>query len=540
MKSVKERENNVNSACNVVSLQSNDGETEKKSIRDKDLIINLDSDVQSCDNSENDVKKTFSPNPYNFEQDIEKLIEVSKQFQTEYENEKAQVVDDDGDNILNIQILTSNSNSLRRQKTPATEIRTPENDNDNYYFSKRSSRKENVHSLRTSTSKGNKTFTPILPNSGQFGTGIIRPTPKKHSCVKTNRTTSVGRSHRTVWNIRPYTTSYYNFDRIHPDLKLVEDGYSIIPKRIHKETTEMAHKTEAERKRPLLNEGLTWHEFLERSNVYSAKSVQSLYGNVKTQTTSTQTVIPESIPPNVNELNKIQKYILPQLNIRAECCVQRIPEVSIAPNGFRRTMKSNIKLVEIIYEGRDSKVQDMEEPMQQSEQSADRVRQEKHLKTVEPLMDFDSDPEHIPSEVSGNEKPSESKILETTTSKTSSDSHGYDSSLEESISLNISRLSAITDHEIMKKSLKDAGVQTHKLKRFAKTRKEIDGQFTIMTSSDYSDYQYNGKYFVALLTFSQIGNVSFTSSHSTLQQSIFASLNKRRMMYSYRHFRLMN
>lgn len=503
---MKNAKKNINSACNVFSLQSHGA------IRDSDLIINLTSDVESCEieRKENDINKTFLPNEYNFEQDIEKLIEVSKQFQTDYENEKIRkvscVVVDDPDTNLNIQILTSNTNSLRRQTTSPSEVNLPANDVDNYYFSNCTSSKENVFSLRSS--QRNKTFTPKLPNPGPFGTGIIRPLPKKHSCVRKSEQTSVKRSYRG-WNIRPYTARYYNFDRTHPSLKLIENGDSIIPKRIAKEATTMTYKARAEgaTTKPLFNKGLTWHEFFERSNVYSAKSFQSSYGDVPTHTASTQTAISELLPLKLTEVDKIQKHILPQLNIRAECSVQRIPEISIAPNGLRHTVKSNIKLVEIIYGESHSSVQDIEEPV---EQNIDSLRQEKQ-KRIE-HQQFQSDLEHIPSidleyipSIDLESVVSESKISITTSStKTSSENNGYDSSLEESISLDVSRVSAFTstlpDHETIKKPLKDTGVQTQKEKSFVKHRKDTNGHYTInMTSSEYSGYAHDGKYFYNFL-----------------------------------------
>lgn len=499
MKSSRELKNNVNSACNVVSLQSNGAKTVPESIRDGDLIIDLNSDVPSCDydDSESDIEKTYLQTPFNFEQDIEKLIEVSKQFQSDYENDKVVTVHgvvDDADSNLDIRILTSNSNSLRRQKAESV----PVNDDDNYYFSNCSSRKEN--DFRLLSNKRSKTFTPKLPNPGPFGTGIVRPSPKKHSCVQRNEITSLKRTYRAGWNVRPYTARYYNFDRTHPDLKLVENGESMIPKRMAKESTKMAEKPQSmTAKKPLMNKGLTWHEFFERSNVYSANSLQSSYGgDVATHTTATQTAISESLTPKLSEINKIQKHILPQLNIRAECCVQRIPEISIAPDdGLKQIVKSNIKLVEIVYEESGKEVQRIEASVKQI---VDSFTNENQKVIEEPQVESDlnctSSIDFVESMgVNENAKHSESKVSGIHSSETSSDYDGYDSSLEESVSLNVSALtSAFTDHGTIQQPHKDKSVQTQKLKRFAKHRKDKIDQRIITTSSDYSEFEYDGKY----------------------------------------------
>lgn len=516
MKNIQEFKNNIISTCNVVSLQVDGAIMLPISVPDSDLIIDLNSDIQSCCDSENEINKTFLPSEYNFEQDIKRLIEFSKQFQIDYENEKVQTLNgvtvDDSDNSLDIKILTSTSNSLRRQKTPSEVNLAANDDNDDnsYYFSKCSSKKENVFSLLASQRK--KISSPKLPNPGPFGTGIIRPLPKKHSCVQSNDTASLKRpNHRTGRNVRPYTVRYYNFDRTHPELKLVENSDSIIPKRISKESSKMTDKPRSGTKGLLLNKGLTWHEFFERSNVYSAKSLQSSYGNVNTHTTATQTAISESVmSPKSGEINKIQKHILPQLNIRAECCVQRIPEISIAPNSFQRTVQSNIKLVEVIYEESSNQVKNVE--VKQNEEVDSCTKENK--KTIE----FQSDSKCTtsvdsvgPMEINENSKLSESsKISITTLSNKASENNGYDSSLDESISLYMSRgsvlTSALTDHDTIKRALKDKSVQTQKLKRFAKHRKDTIEKKVIISTSDCSEFEYDGKC-------DSIGSVSLSSKN---------------------------
>lgn len=499
MKNTKETKRNITSACNVVSLQSNGADI----IRESDLIIDLSGDVRSCDHSDDDINKLVLPSEFDFEQDIEKLIEVSKQFQTDYENDKARKVSDDVVDDLNIPILSANSNSLRRQKTSAAEENRLVNDVDNYYFSNIiSSRKENVFGLRSS--QRNKTFTPKSINRVPFGTGIVRPSPKKHSCIPRSELLPVKRSYRSL-NIRPYTARYYNFDRTHPALKLVDDGDSMIPKRIPNEPTEMAGKANAggATKKPLLNEGLTWHEFFERSNVYSAKSLQSSHDDTSTKRSSDSQVL----SPKLTEVNKIEKHVLPPLNIRAECCVQRIPEISIAPNGLRQTVTSNIKLVEIIYEESHSTLHDIAEPLKQNIEKENEIERQQLRRSVESM------------EINESSKFSESKMSLTTSTKTSSENDEYDSSLDDSISLPVSRVSALTsafiDHQTIgkKQPLKDTGVQTvqmHKLKRFAKHRADNNGHNTVMTSSDCSDFEYDGKCYttpVSLLSSSLSSNI---------------------------------
>ncbi len=511
MKNIKEIQKNINSACNVVNLQSNRTENIPANIRDGDLIIDLRSDVgSSCDNeiSECDIRKTCLPVEYNFEQDIEILIEVSKQFQSDYENDKVKnvsdVVSDHPDDCLNIPIL--NSNSLRQQKPKASEVNSPPpaGDNDNFYFSTCSSRKENIYSLSTNQRK--KVFTPKLPHSsGPFGTGINRPSPKKHSCVQKSEIPSTKRSYRAGWNVRPYTARYYNFDRTHPDLQLVATGDSIIPKRVSKGPTKMIDKSRQDKTtKPLFNKGLTWHEFFERSNVYSAKSFQSSYGDVPpTHTITTQTATSEISTPKSNEVNKMQKHILPQLNIRAECCVQRIPEISI-PCGPKLIVNSNIKLVEIIYEDSESKVQTIEG----MEQSVDTLKgkqagtEPQHFhNNLECTSSLDL--ESIEVNDSGQVKES-SKTTLATSSKTSSENNGYNSSLEESVSLNVSRVSAHTsadlDIEAKKRHFKDVSIQTRKVKRIARHRRGVEERRILTSSSNYSLFDSEGKYLMGAVS----------------------------------------
>jgi len=124
------------------------------------------------------------PNEYSLEQDIEKLIEVAKQFQTEYENEKSKdlssVKTDDLEEDLNIQILHSSSNSLRQQrKTSGSNVKVAANDGDNFYFRNSTSTKENILTLHSN--QHSRTFTPN-----------------------------------------------YNFDRTHPSLTLLRNGNSMI------------------------------------------------------------------------------------------------------------------------------------------------------------------------------------------------------------------------------------------------------------------------------------------------------------------------
>lgn len=488
IKNAKIHETNINSACNVVNLQS--GESVHEPVRDSDLIIDI--------NSENDDRKSYLSSDYDLEQDVEKLIEVSKQFQKDFETVKDEnicdiALDDRNKKIIN-QVLTPSLNSLISRLTPAFQTKNGSNDADNYYFSNCSSasksKKENFFTF--TSSQRNKIFTSELPNSGPFGTGILRPPPKKHSCIE-NEVTSIKRSYRAALNIRPYSTRYYNFNRTHPHLQLVENADTIIPKRIFKQTTiNKQHKatstTDIINKKPLLNKGITWHEFLERSNIYSAKSVQSLHG--ATIAASTQTAFSESLSPKLKENFKIQKHILPQLNIRAECCVQRIPEISIdpIPNEFKRDVTSNIKLVEIVYEESQNKMEVI--PVNERVVS---MKEDQYERNEQPQ----SDSEYIPStrnEVNKNTQVSESQISLTASSmKTSSNNHGYDSSLEQSISLK-SRASPLTDHEEAKTLVPNNFPQPQKPKRFVRHRQQTNVQRTITSSSDCSDFQYDGKY----------------------------------------------
>lgn len=491
-KDLKKAGKNINSACNVVNLQSTSRETVHEPVLDSELIIDINSVAQSY----TDDKNSFLSSSYNFEDDVEKLIEVSKQFQEEYENEKVKkvscVVVDDPTEKLNIQVLSSRSSSLISRPTPIFHTNQPDNDVDNYYFSDCSSRskKENIFSV--GSRQQNKTFTPKLPNPGPFGTGIIRPSPKKHSCVQKNELKKVG-SCRVAWNIRPYSARYYNFDRTHPHLQLIENGGTIIPKRILKRTTQMTDKlTSTAIKKPLLNRGLTWHEFFERSNVYSAKSLQSSYGDCQTHTASTQTVFAESSTPKSNENSKIQKHVLPQLNIRAECSVQRIPEISIAPNALQHTVKSNIKLVEIIYDESDDSNKTV---IELTKECIDSTKEDKREIFDEPHNQ--NEPVYTPPtglEINENVQTTESKISLTTSSNTSLSHRGYDSSLEESISLNVSRVTAVTDHDTGRRFPPDSSIQTQKMRKFAKHRKDTNIENVRMSSSDCSDFEYDGKY----------------------------------------------
>lgn len=506
MKSVqdaKKYQENINSACSVVNLQSNSPKTVHEPIRDSDLIIDINSDVESYDRCEFDDQKSNLSNEYNFEQDIEKLIEVSKQFQKDYENgivkNRCSVEVDDPNKKISIQITSSNASMGRL--TPTFRANQQPNDVDNYYFSNYSSasrsKKENIFSLRSNQQR-NKTFAPKLPNPGPFGTGIIRQSPKKHSCVQKDEVTPVRRS----CSVRPYSIRYYNFDRTHPHLELVENGDSIIPKRILKNTKQMTDKvtTKATTKKQLLNKGLTWHEFFERGNVYSAKSLQSSHGYGPIRSTATQTIVsePEPLTPKVQEFNKIQKHILPQLNIRAECCVQRIPEISIAPTKIKHTVKSNIKLVEIIYEESDGEVKVIESPVKESIVSTMAVDKSKIIEHQQ----YQSDSEYTAEEIEVNNETtqiSESKISFSTSSKTSSNNQGYDSSLEESVSLNVSRVSALTDQETPRRLLPADCVPIQKLKRYGKHRKDTNNQHVTTSSSDCRDFQYDGNTFFLLL-----------------------------------------
>ncbi|XP_037028687.1 uncharacterized protein LOC119068925 [Bradysia coprophila] len=487
MKSISEIKNNRNTACNVASLQSIRTETVPADVRDSDLLIDLRSEKESCgdENSETDINKKSFPYEYDFERDIEKLIQVSKQFQTDYEKEKTKIDAVSEDNYLRISIL--NSNSQRKQKPSASEIVLPVNDRDNFYFSSRSLKKENI--LDSYLNHPKQTFTPTVPHPGPFGTGVIRPSPKKHSCVSKGKTLSTKRFRSSGWSVKPYTSRYYNFDRTHPDLKLVESGVSMIPKRISKEATELTTRAQLETTtKPLLSKGLTWHQFFERCNVYSSKSFQSTHGD----TTATQPAVSELLTPTSNDNSKIQKHILPQLNIRAECCVQRIPEISIAPCGFKRTVNTNIKLVEIIYEESDSTVETDE---RRSEETLKKVEE----KVSEPF-NLQSNSERASSvnlelpSIDESTEDTETKTSSTSSSQTPSKNNGYDSSLEESISLNVSRASALTsgfaDHEMKARSLKDVGIQTTRLVKIASPSKETANGKTISSSSDPSKQEY--------------------------------------------------
>lgn len=427
MKNFKETKRLINSACNVVNLQS---ERLSASIPDSELKISLCSDAES----ESDISKKCSPSQYNFEQDVATLIKVSKEFQTDYENEKGKNVNEDAidnpDNDLRIPILSSNS--FEKQKNDIAGVKLNDDDDD-FYFSTCSFKKENIVPL----SQRIKKHTPKIPLPGPFGTGISRPTPKKHSCiVKTELKPPIKRTFRSGWNVRPYTGRYYNFDQTHPQLKLVENG-SMIPKRISKDEPELTEVSISTKH--LLNRELTWREFFERSNVSFRSS------NVPTHTMSTQTNLPDSLTSKSNEVNKIEVHSLPQLNIRAECCVQRIPKVSIAPCELKSIVNSNIKLVEIVYEESQIQVRTSESEESQSN----------------PLTYSESSVNLRSLEVNESPKVSESA---THSSKTSSVNSGCDSSLENSVSL--SRLSTVTtpldDHEGIEfvRRLKDVSVQT--------------------------------------------------------------------------------
>ncbi|KAJ6635600.1 hypothetical protein Bhyg_14186 [Pseudolycoriella hygida] len=435
---------------------------EPSTIRDSDLIIDLECDVQSGDN------KTYKCNEY---EDIEKLIEVSKQFQADYENEKFHLSFEDPTD-LHIPILSSGSNSYRPQKI-SPDVKTT-NDIDNYYFSNRSFEKTNVHGMRRRT----QVLAVKLPNAGPFGTGIVRPAPKKHSCVTKSEISPSQRSNPMRGNIKPYTSRYYNFDRLHPTLQLVENGDSIFPKRIRKGTAEMAYKVETRK-------GLTWHEFFERSNNFAGKTHESWCGGVRAHTTSsTQTNVAEAWTVESNDVNKIQKHVLPPMNIRAECSIQRIPEISIVPTGLKHTVKSNIKMVEIVYENA-SRHQEREEQVQQGREG------ESKLGTDLPNQSESS------SESPNLSETNESTDESSETLPSSSNHHGYDSSLDESISLIISRASAltsgVTNNESAKHFLHDKSTQTQKLKKFLKNRRNIKGQRTMQTSSDCSEHESDEK-----------------------------------------------
>lgn len=486
MKKFKE---NINSACNVVNLQSASPETLHEHVRDSDLIIDINSDVESY----KDDQKSLLSSEYNLEDDVKKLIEVSKQFQKDYENERVENVDSvvlDEPIKLSVQVLSSRSSPLTSQRKPIVDANQQHNDVDNYYFSNftSQSKKENIFNLGDLGSSQHKRYIPKIPKPGPFGTGIIRPSPKKHSCLQKKELTK--RSCRVAWNIRPYSARYYNFERTHPHLQLIENGETIIPKRILKGTNQMTERfTSTIIKKPLMDKGLTWHEFFERGNVYSAKSLQSSYGDCQTHTTSTQTVFAESSTTRSNETNtKIQKHILPQLNIPVECSVQQIPCISIAPNAHQHNIvKSNIKLVEIIYdESVDSKTKGIE-PVKECID----LTKEANKIVEQQQQHYQSESDYTSPKDFENAQVSESKISFITPSNTSFSNHDSDSSLKESTSLNISRVS---DYESGKRLVSDTTIQNQKMKRFAKHRKGTSIELASMSSSDCSDFEYDGKY----------------------------------------------
>lgn len=451
-------------------------------VRDSGLLIDLHSGVESCDEENGDLSigKKHLPSEYDFERDVATLIRVSKQFQADYENEKFRVASScDNENDLNISIL--NSNSLRQSKDTATEISysVPVDDYDVYYFSDRLSKKENI--LTLNESRHHKKSIPRIPYSGTIGTGIRRP--KKHSCVQSNQLPSVKRSHRTEVVVRPYTARYYNFSQTHPRLQLIENG-SIIPKRIPKEASQAIDGSRSDKTvKPLISNGLTWHEFLECCNVYSAKSFQSSSTMTLANTrTSTQTVT-ESSALKCSEMNKIQRHDLPQLIIPAECCVQRIPDVSIAPGESKPIVNGNIKLVEMVYG-------ESEIPIQKKEDQRNIFSEIEIDKRVNEVHSVENGIEIIPVITLSPLKVAQSS--ETNTSITSLQTQSSleyekcDSSLEKSISFNVSRVSSVSiESDVVRRAFKSVSVQTKTLKHDRK-QLAID-QATAITPSSFLD-----------------------------------------------------
>lgn len=489
-----EKMKNINSARKTV----NSDEEVHKPVADSELAIDINSDVDHYDLWDVDDHKSSLTSECNLERDIETLIRISKQFQKDYLNEKIEnQFGVSQDHVAEREVrLCSNELPLVLEASQQQQ-QYAENVVNNFFKKFVSTPRKNENLGHISSSQRRKTFTPKIPKMGPFGTDLIRPSPKKHSCVPKKEVTTIKRSYRSA---RPYAARYYSFERTHPNLELIE-GDTIIPKRVLKRTQSMSSKTKTRTvtRKSLLTRGITWHEFFHRGNVYSATSLQrSSSTNVQSaHTKCTQTIsVSDTLSPVTNKNLKFQKHILPQLNIRAECCVQRIPEISIAPDEIRRQIKPNTKLVEIIYEEFEtiSEVQQpypMEDPQTSSNLIA--PKQDK-LIALEQQQNTLLQPTSIQSEFVVTTHTNESTISSTTPLNTPSN-RDYDSSLEQSISLNMSRISLLTDQETVARLVPDHSACAQprtKLKRYVKHRRDAIVQDAIKSSSDPSEFEFDG------------------------------------------------